>query len=126
MRVFNHLLYEYKKGLRDLALHTCHASLREDIETKLQQMQIAYIVQEVTTEKINVFFGDCACINIIRLFGNKRLYEYTAEEDFMLGIMLGYNRLEQCKRYMKNKQQAIDKTLFSKNTHASMIFNSLN
>ena len=126
MTVFNHLLYEYKKGLRDLALHTCHASYREKIESKLNQMEIDYIVQQVTPEKINVFFGDHHCVDIIRLLGNKRLYEYTDEEDFILGVMLGYNRLEQCKRYMRNKKQSIEKTLHKGIPNKSLMFNSLN
>lgn len=126
MGVFNHLLYEYKKGLRDLALHTCETSLREKIEAKLRQMNVDYIVQEVTEQKINVFFGKRACIDIIRLLGNKRLHEYTEEEDFILGIMLGYNRHEQCKRYMKNKKHSIEKALFGGSQNVSFAFNSLN
>lgn len=105
IQVFLHLLYEYKKGLRDLALYTFSDSIKDFIEMKLNKLCIPYIIQSLNNERSNVFFGDEACIQVLSSFGNKKLNNYTAEEDFMLGIMLGYNRTEQCKRYLHVKKR---------------------
>ena len=50
--------------------------------------------------KINVYFGAKPCVDVVRTF-NPRLNELTPEQDFMLGTMLGYERVKQCERYMK-------------------------
>ena len=103
MEVFHHHLYEYKKGLRNLILHTAKINQKELIEKRLHDKNIPYVIYKVNKDKINVFFGNKYCINIIEQIGKSSLTDYTDEEDFILGIMLGYNRLEQCKRYMKRK-----------------------
>ena len=105
MQVLFHHIYEYKKGLRHLVLHTLNASFRERAEKRLQQQEIDYVVREVTPSKINIFFGDKECVDIIREIGNKKLNEFTPEEDFVLGTMLGYDHLQQCKRYLQKKEQ---------------------
>ncbi len=99
MNVLAHLIYEYHKKLRSLALYTFPASERKQVESKLRGRHIDYVLQEVTPDKYNVFFGEPPCVDVIRLIGNKPLNLYTPEEDFMLGIMLGYDRLDQCRRY---------------------------
>ena len=104
VHVFLHLLYEYKKGLRDLALYTFSDSLEKFIRMKLDKQEIPYIMQPLENGKRNVFFGAAACIGVVASFGNKRLNAYSPEEDFILGIMLGYNRTEQCKRYLNVKK----------------------
>ncbi|MDR1877940.1 MAG: DUF2023 family protein [Bacteroidales bacterium] len=104
MEVLIHHIYEYKKGLRHLVLHTLDASLLHKAELKLQQQGIDYIVRYVTCSKINLFFGNKDCIRIVDKIGDKTLNEYTPEEDFVLGTMLGYDRLQQCKRYLKRKE----------------------
>lgn len=37
--------------------------------------------------------------------GDKHLSDYTPEEDFILGTMLGYDRVQQCDRYLKMKNK---------------------
>ncbi len=102
IEVMSHLIYEYRKKLRSLALYTFNASMKDEVEEWLTCRHIDYILQEVTPSKYNVFFGDTSCLNVIRhIGGDKPLGQYTPEEDFMLGIMLGYDRLEQCRRYQK-------------------------
>lgn len=102
MGVLSHLTYEYHKKLRSLALYTFHSSLKGEVENWLCSRHIEFILQKVTPVKYNVFFGDGPCLDVIRHIGDdKPLAEYTPEEDFMLGIMLGYDRLEQCRRYQK-------------------------
>jgi hypothetical protein len=99
MDVLAHLIYEYHKKLRSLALYTFPISEKKHVENKLRAKQIDYVLQEVTPNKYNVFFGETSCVDVIRLIGDKPLNLYTLEEDFMLGIMLGYDRLDQCRRY---------------------------
>lgn len=109
MRVLFHHIYEYKKGVRHLVLHTLPASSRAEAEQKLQQQNIDYLVRQVTPTKINLFFGDKECVQVIKNIGDKSLSDFSPEEDFILGIMLGYDRLQQCKRYLQqqNKVPAI-------------------
>lgn len=105
MDLFAHLIYEYRKKVRSLALYTFPVSDREHIEKRLRSQRIDYWLQFVTPKKMNVFFGEVECVNIIRNFGKKQLNEYTPEEDFILGIMLGYDRLQQCRRYIDRFEQ---------------------
>lgn len=51
-----------------------------------------------------MYFGNPNCINVIKTIGNKNPSDYTDEEDFMLGIMLGYDQIKQCKRYIDRKK----------------------
>ena len=70
------------------------------IEYKLCKEKIDYAIQEVNQEKINVFFGAKECVDVIKMFIHKKLNEFTPEQDFILGILLGYDRRQQCKRYL--------------------------
>ncbi|WP_207205294.1 DUF2023 family protein [Methanolobus psychrotolerans] len=103
MQVLRHHLYEYQKGLRHLILHTASVYLEDEIIGLLEKKGVSYLIRQASEQKINVFFGDKRCINVLREIGNKNLSNYTEEEDFILGIMLGYDRLKQCDRYLKRK-----------------------
>ncbi len=100
MKVLCHHIYEYKKGLRNLVLHTMDSRDLEKAEEKLRQYRITYFVQYVTPQKVNVFFGKEQCVKIVKSFQRRTLTDFTPEEDFILGIMLGYDRLIQCDRYL--------------------------
>jgi hypothetical protein len=100
MQVFCHHVYEYLKGLRGLILHTTVKSEEKTIKEKLEINGIEYLIYEIPGGKINVFFGSHECIEVIRCIGKRDLRQYTAEEDFILGIMLGYARDKQCERYL--------------------------
>ncbi|MFZ2071790.1 MAG: DUF2023 family protein [Halobacteriota archaeon] len=104
MEVFIHHIQEYKKGLRTLVLHTTKASERDAIEKKLKREMIDYYIQKVNGTKINVFFGNSICIDVIKQMNFESLSNLTDEEDFILGTMLGYDRLKQCERYLKRKR----------------------
>lgn len=101
MNVFAHQLQEYKKGLRALVLHTTKASKRDAIEKRLKREMIDYYIQKVNGAKINVFFGNFICIEVIKQMNFTSLSDLTHEEDFILGTMLGYDRVRQCERYLK-------------------------
>lgn len=106
LKVFKHHIYEYKKGIRHLILTTEKVKHRDYIQTRLERENIPYLINEVGENSINVFFGDEPCVNVVRTF-DTRLNKLTPEQDFMLGIMLGYDRVKQCDRYLKMKEKNI-------------------
>ena len=96
LRVFHHHIYEFKKGIRNLILTTEKSKYKETIASRLQKDNIDFVIHDIDKNKINVYFGAKECID-----------ELSAEQDFMLGIMLGYDRVKQCERYMKIKNGEI-------------------
>ncbi len=100
MELFKNLIYEYKKGIRDLALYTCESDLTGDLIVILEEMKIQYLCINLSKNKSNLFFGNPFCIEIIRRFSNKELSRLSPYEDFILGIMLGYSRQEQYHRVL--------------------------
>lgn len=99
--VFKHHIYEYQKGLRDLVLHTSPLTHQAEIIQTLNRYKIDFVIDQVCENKINVFYGNKQCIKIIKSFAKERLSDYTAEQDFILGIMLGYDRKQQYDRYLQ-------------------------
>jgi len=106
LKVFKHHIYEYKKGIRHLILTTEKAKHRDTIETRLEHENIPYVIREVGENSINVFFGDESCVNVVKTF-DSRLNKLTPEQDFLLGIMLGYDRVKQCDRYLRMKEKSV-------------------
>lgn len=104
LKVFHHHIYEYKKGLRELILTTEKITSQEYIESRLKKEKIAYLINKITDTKINVFFGSDICIKVVERF-NSSLNKLTPEEDFILGTMLGYSKLQQCERYLRIKDK---------------------
>lgn len=111
LRVFHHHIYEYKKGIRNLILTTEKSRYRDNIENRLQNENIDYVIHDIGNEKINVYFGDKPCVDVVKTL-NPRLNKQTPQEDFMLGIMLGYDKVRQCERYLKkiNTQSDLKKS----------------
>ncbi len=107
LRVFSHHIYEYKKGLRSLILTTEKEANRKIITDRLEKENISYLIQNVDEKKINVFFGNPDSINVIKSFNQPKLNEYTPEQDFILGTLLGYDKIQQCQRYLKMNQKKI-------------------
>ncbi len=103
MQVLGHHIYEYQKGLRHLVLHTMNVKDREFAERKLSHYDVDFVVVPVTDTKINIFFGKKECVDVVRTFCDTPLNKLSAEQDFILGIMLGYDRLAQCKRFLHRK-----------------------
>ena len=101
MYVFNHHLYEYRKGLRHLILFTTSPEMYPDIIRKLNKYEIVHIAQPVSDHKINVFFGHPTCVEAARRINIGRLDRLTPEEDFMLGTLLGYDPVQQSQRYLE-------------------------
>lgn len=103
--LFAHHLYELEKGLRHLVLHTAPTEVVGEMIKKLEKNDVTFHIQELSGGKINLFFGEKECVETVKKFNNKALNKYTPEEDFILGIMLGYDPLKQTKRYLKFKDQ---------------------
>ena len=106
LRVFHHHIYEFKKGIRNLILTTEKSKYRQYIQNRLNNEHIDYLIHDIKQDKINVYFGEKNCVDVIKTF-NPKLNELSAEQDFMLGIMLGYDRVKQCERYLKIKNNVI-------------------
>ena len=68
LKVFNHHIYEYKKGVRSLILTTEKSVYRKPIENRLTREKISYAIQDVDKDKINVFFGAKKCIEVIKTY----------------------------------------------------------
>ncbi|GGF60648.1 hypothetical protein GCM10007301_20490 [Azorhizobium oxalatiphilum] len=100
LRIFNHNIYEYRRGVRCLFLMTMGAQELPNILTRLEETEIDHFVQEVNSVKVNLFFGRAAFVDTTRSIVTKPLCQLTPEEDFMLGTLLGYDREQQCVRYL--------------------------
>lgn len=93
-------IYEVQRGTKPMALVTTEKRHLEKIIEKVQKSGLAYAVQELG-EKVNVFFGKAPCVEVVKGFLDKKLNELSAQEDFILGTMLGYCRIAQCERYLQ-------------------------
>lgn len=105
MQLFHHNIYEYQKGIRNLILFTEKIENLEKIKNRLEKEKISHLIHQIDKNKINVYFGDQNSIDVVKTFNTHRLDEISDEQDFILGIMLGYDRLKQCKRYLGRKRK---------------------
>jgi len=105
LQILKHHIYEYRKGVRNLILHTMKKEEEHLATFLLQNKKISYHIEAVNEHKINVFFGHPQCVEIVRSFKGKMLNKYTPEQDFILGIMLGYGRDQQFDRYLKRIEE---------------------
>lgn len=103
LRVFMEQVYQYKKGVRQMVLQTLNKQYEQAAVQRLRRQNIAYVLQSVGNNCVNLFFGRKECIDAISLIVRRPLNELTAEEDFILGAMLGYDICIQCERYCKRK-----------------------
>jgi len=95
----NNYIYEVQRGTKPMALVTLVESKLETAIKKIEKSGLSYAVQELEG-KVNIFFGHSPCVETVRGFLHKKLHELSAEEDFILGTMLGYCRIAQCERYL--------------------------
>lgn len=106
LQLFMNCIYEYKKGIRSMVLLTMSNRHREFATRRLESNGISYEIQTVSAEKMNLFFGREECMEVIRKIVIRPLNQLSAEEDFILGAMLGYDICQQCVRFCSRKQQA--------------------
>ena len=105
LKVFLNHIYELKKGVRQMVLYTTNKKYEAFAVKRLKSQRIRFVIQEVDSERINLFFGKAECIEAIRVMVKRPLNELTPEEDFILGAMLGYDICAQCKRYCDRKSR---------------------
>lgn len=106
LKVLTNHIYEYKKGVRRIVLYTFNEAYEKAIVARLKREHIAYLIQPVGNGRLNLFFGRQECLDAIRLFVDKPLCRLSAEEDFILGAMLGYDICSQCERYCERKKKS--------------------
>lgn len=87
LKIFMHQIYEFKKGVRNLVLCTMCPTCAALVAERLRGQRIEYLIQEVTDNKVNLYFGKRACLDAVRAFIDKPLNRLTPEQDFMLGAM---------------------------------------
>ncbi len=87
MRILAHPIHDYEKGLRSLVLHTLPALM--------EAQGIVFHVKPAGAAKINIFFSDPDCVEIVKRVCRKPLQTLTPKEDFILGRKLGDSRLAQ-------------------------------
>ncbi|ALK09914.1 DUF2023 family protein [Blastochloris viridis] len=100
LQIFNHHLYELSKGLRPLAMMTMTADAAGAVIARLAAAGIAHHVHEACPDRVNVVFGCQPAVMAVRRFMAGPLCQLSAEHDFMLGVLLGYDRERQCVRYL--------------------------
>ncbi len=105
LKLFSHLLYECKKGVRSAALCTISADCSHIAIAKLKANDMAYFICALSNGQENLFFGEHVCMEVLQKICDKPLNKLSAEEDFMLGAILGYGICEQCKRYCKKNER---------------------
>ncbi|MBQ9656171.1 MAG: DUF2023 family protein [Prevotella sp.] len=103
LKVLMNHIYEFRKGVRQMVLFTCHRRYEAFACQRLEHMGIPYLVQPAGRQNLNLYFGRSECLDAIRLIVNRPLNELTPEEDFILGAVLGYDICAQCQRFCKRK-----------------------
>ena len=66
--IFNQLIYEYQKGMRDLVLYTCGSEYMQALESLFKKHKISYKIRTLDCgKKMNVFFGNPDCLEILEI-----------------------------------------------------------
>lgn len=104
MELFSNLIYECKKGMRDMAMYTCKKEDFPRYIDHLNKNKMEFVMKDIGNNKINLFFGNLACLDILKYFSSEKLDKLSPYEDFILGIMLGYSRNEQYQRLLNNQK----------------------
>jgi hypothetical protein len=105
MMVLSHLIYEIRKGVRKLALITVTMEQHKTVIKRIQKAGIAYSLLQSSKQQVNIVFGSQECLTVIESFGEQNLCRLSAEQDFILGVFLGYDLHQQCQRYLYQKQK---------------------
>ena len=107
MKLLLHHIYEFQKGVRRLILCTMCPTCAELFCERLRRQGIDYLLQPVTDRKVNLYFGEPSCLELVRTFVHKPLNRLTPEEDLMLGALLGHHLVRHCERYCRRRAEAV-------------------
>ena len=69
--ILNHLIYELKKGVRDLGLLTLPENLLPQAIECLNKRKISFFTVPLHNQKTNLFFGDDLAVKIAMSFNTK-------------------------------------------------------
>lgn len=100
-RLVNHSLYELDKGVRQLFMLTVSWTDLPGVIARLAGDRVDHYVHRLNDSRVNLFFGRAALVETVRHIVDKPLCELTPEQDFMLGTLLGYDREQQCRRFLE-------------------------
>ena len=103
MKVLSTYIYELKKGSKPCALITFEYDKLKDAIQKIKNAGFSCFFQKIEGQmsKVNLFFGEKIPILVLKNIIKTPLNELTVEQDFVLGILLGYDVKKQCIRYLK-------------------------
>lgn len=104
LRLLHHNIYEYRRGVRALFLMTVNSLELELALGKLETQAIDHFVQRLGPAKANLFFGGPTFVAVARRLVTRPLNALTAEQDFMLGTLLGYDSEQQCRRFLRRSE----------------------
>ena len=76
----------------------------------LRAASIAHHGQAVTGDKVTMAFGKPGAVATMRKVVTNPLYQLSPEEDFIVGILLGYDKEEQCQRFLSRSKRAADRS----------------
>ncbi len=93
-------LYELGKGVRQLFMLTMTPREAQAVQARLDRDGIAFYRQRVSEEKVNLYFGNAQFVAVAQRLAIRPVCQLSAEEDFILGTLLGYDREQQCRRYL--------------------------
>ena len=93
--VFFHMMYELNKGLRSLALLTTTTENFEIIKERLDRCSYEYILENLKSGYVNIFFGTKECIEVLKKFKKNSLKIFHQKRilfwEYYLGIMYNNN-----------------------------------
>lgn len=107
LKLFMHQIYEFRKGVRQLVLCTMCTDCARIMRDRLDDLNIHYLEQPVSANKVNLYFGNKVCLDVVKTFIHKSMNALTPAEDFMLGTMLGYDLTAQCVRFSKRSRVSV-------------------
>lgn len=93
-------IYELGRGVRQMFLLTMTPHEAEAVLARLNREGIACYLQPVNDLKVNLYFGKPQFVAVAQRIAVRPLSQLSAEEGFMLGTLLGYDREQQCQRYL--------------------------
>ncbi len=99
-RIVNHSVYEYGKGVRPLFMLTMVIDELPAVLARLATTAMDHFVHRVDEARVNLFYGAPAHVAVVRSFVDKPLSRLSPQEDFMLGMLLGYDPAQQCRRLL--------------------------
>ena len=73
MKMLLHHIYEFRKGVRDLVLCTLCPTCAGLLIERLRSQGIDYLLQPVTEQKVNLYFGKRSCLDAVQTFVDKPL-----------------------------------------------------